>query len=87
MHTHTHTGMKLYMSIVMPECVFVRLQRGKRHTVENGSGAEDNGDSSHCSNASVHSNQVIHGAFCQCTVYAFLNQLLIFILKYTSMCF
>ncbi|RVE61050.1 hypothetical protein OJAV_G00166990 [Oryzias javanicus] len=34
-----------------------RLQRGKRHTVENGSGAEDNGDSSHCSNASVHSNQ------------------------------
>uniref|UniRef100_M3ZF93 E3 ubiquitin-protein ligase RING2 n=1 Tax=Xiphophorus maculatus TaxID=8083 RepID=M3ZF93_XIPMA len=33
------------------------LQRGKRHTVENGSGAEDNGDSSHCSNASVHSNQ------------------------------
>lgn len=35
-----------------------RLQRGKRHTVENGSGAEDNGDSSHCSNASVHSNQV-----------------------------
>uniref|UniRef100_A0A673C256 E3 ubiquitin-protein ligase RING2 n=1 Tax=Sphaeramia orbicularis TaxID=375764 RepID=A0A673C256_9TELE len=37
--------------------VFVRLQRGKRHTVENGSGAEDNGDSSHCSNASVHSNQ------------------------------
>lgn len=38
--------------------VFSRLQRGKRHTVENGSGAEDNGDSSHCSNASVHSNQV-----------------------------
>lgn len=36
----------------------LRLQRGKRHTVENGSGAEDNGDSSHCSNASVHSNQV-----------------------------
>ncbi|MEQ2188569.1 E3 ubiquitin-protein ligase RING2, partial [Goodea atripinnis] len=35
-----------------------RLQRGKRHTVENGSGAEDNGDSSHCSNASVHSNQI-----------------------------
>ncbi|KAK7939990.1 hypothetical protein WMY93_003316 [Mugilogobius chulae] len=34
-----------------------RLQRGKRHAVENGSGAEDNGDSSHCSNASVHSNQ------------------------------
>lgn len=34
-----------------------RLQRGKRHPVENGSGAEDNGDSSHCSNASVHSNQ------------------------------
>ncbi|KAJ3595368.1 hypothetical protein NHX12_004672 [Muraenolepis orangiensis] len=34
-----------------------RLQRGKKHTVENGSGAEDNGDSSHCSNASVHSNQ------------------------------
>lgn len=25
--------------------------------MENGSGAEDNGDSSHCSNASVHSNQ------------------------------
>ncbi|KAJ8011015.1 hypothetical protein DPEC_G00053810 [Dallia pectoralis] len=35
-----------------------RLQRGKKHQLENGSGAEDNGDSSHCSNASVHSNQV-----------------------------
>lgn len=34
-----------------------RLQRGKKHQIENGSGAEDNGDSSHCSNASVHSNQ------------------------------
>uniref|UniRef100_A0A8C9UZT2 E3 ubiquitin-protein ligase RING2 n=3 Tax=Scleropages formosus TaxID=113540 RepID=A0A8C9UZT2_SCLFO len=34
-----------------------RLQRGKKHQLENGSGAEDNGDSSHCSNASVHSNQ------------------------------
>uniref|UniRef100_A0A3B3RTE0 E3 ubiquitin-protein ligase RING2 n=1 Tax=Paramormyrops kingsleyae TaxID=1676925 RepID=A0A3B3RTE0_9TELE len=33
------------------------LQRGKKHQIENGSGAEDNGDSSHCSNASVHSNQ------------------------------
>uniref|UniRef100_A0A672SX12 E3 ubiquitin-protein ligase RING2 n=1 Tax=Sinocyclocheilus grahami TaxID=75366 RepID=A0A672SX12_SINGR len=30
-----------------------RLQRGKKHQIENGSGAEDNGDSSHCSNASV----------------------------------
>lgn len=37
-------------------CPF-RLQRGKKHQIENGSGAEDNGDSSHCSNASVHSNQ------------------------------
>ncbi|CDR15978.1 unnamed protein product, partial [Oncorhynchus mykiss] len=34
-----------------------RLQRGKKHQLENGSGLEDNGDSSHCSNASVHSNQ------------------------------
>ncbi|XP_075689556.1 E3 ubiquitin-protein ligase RING2 isoform X2 [Rhinoderma darwinii] len=34
-----------------------RLQRGKKQQVENGSGAEDNADSSHCSNASVHSNQ------------------------------
>uniref|UniRef100_A0A4W5M451 RING-type E3 ubiquitin transferase n=1 Tax=Hucho hucho TaxID=62062 RepID=A0A4W5M451_9TELE len=34
-----------------------RLQRGKKHQLENGSGVEDNGDSSHCSNASVHSNQ------------------------------
>ncbi|XP_066548152.1 E3 ubiquitin-protein ligase RING2 isoform X2 [Amia ocellicauda] len=34
-----------------------RLPRGKKHQIENGSGAEDNGDSSHCSNASVHSNQ------------------------------
>ncbi|XP_075473033.1 E3 ubiquitin-protein ligase RING2 isoform X3 [Ascaphus truei] len=34
-----------------------RLQRGKKQQVDNGSGAEDNGDSSHCSNASVHSNQ------------------------------
>lgn len=38
--------------------VFVtRLQRGKKQQIENGSGAEDNGDSSHCSNASTHSNQ------------------------------
>lgn len=37
--------------------VLCRLQRGKKHQIENGSGAEDNGDSSHCSNASVHSNQ------------------------------
>ncbi|EHH15724.1 hypothetical protein EGK_01854 [Macaca mulatta] len=34
-----------------------RLQRGKKQQTENGSGAEDNGDSSHCSNASTHSNQ------------------------------
>uniref|UniRef100_A0A5F9CDM3 E3 ubiquitin-protein ligase RING2 n=1 Tax=Oryctolagus cuniculus TaxID=9986 RepID=A0A5F9CDM3_RABIT len=34
-----------------------RLQRGKKQQIENGSGAEDNGDSSHCSNASTHSNQ------------------------------
>ncbi|KAL6090897.1 hypothetical protein STEG23_035009, partial [Scotinomys teguina] len=34
-----------------------RLQRGKKQHIENGSGAEDNGDSSHCSNASTHSNQ------------------------------
>ncbi|CAI5776502.1 E3 ubiquitin-protein ligase RING2 [Podarcis lilfordi] len=34
-----------------------RLQRGKKQPIENGSGAEDNGDSSHCSNASTHSNQ------------------------------
>ncbi|XP_063796271.1 E3 ubiquitin-protein ligase RING2 isoform X1 [Pseudophryne corroboree] len=34
-----------------------RLQRGKKQQVDNGSGAEDNADSSHCSNASVHSNQ------------------------------
>uniref|UniRef100_A0A8D2H127 E3 ubiquitin-protein ligase RING2 n=1 Tax=Urocitellus parryii TaxID=9999 RepID=A0A8D2H127_UROPR len=33
------------------------LQRGKKQQIENGSGAEDNGDSSHCSNASTHSNQ------------------------------
>lgn len=39
-------------------CLFVaRLQRGKKQQIENGSGAEDNGDSSHCSNASTHSNQ------------------------------
>uniref|UniRef100_A0A673CI22 E3 ubiquitin-protein ligase RING2 n=1 Tax=Sphaeramia orbicularis TaxID=375764 RepID=A0A673CI22_9TELE len=37
--------------------VFVRLQRGKRHTVENGSGAEGQWRLVHCSNASVHSNQ------------------------------
>lgn len=36
---------------------FTRLQRGKKQQIENGSGAEDNGDSSHCSNASTHSNQ------------------------------
>lgn len=35
----------------------IRLQRGKKQQIENGSGAEDNGDSSHCSNASTHSNQ------------------------------
>uniref|UniRef100_A0A8C7LBV5 RING-type E3 ubiquitin transferase n=1 Tax=Oncorhynchus kisutch TaxID=8019 RepID=A0A8C7LBV5_ONCKI len=35
-----------------------RLQRGKKHQLENGSGAEDNGDSSHCSNASVHSTSI-----------------------------
>lgn len=34
-----------------------RLQRGKKQQIENGSGAEDNGDSSHCSNASTHSNR------------------------------
>uniref|UniRef100_A0A2K6P0T7 E3 ubiquitin-protein ligase RING2 n=1 Tax=Rhinopithecus roxellana TaxID=61622 RepID=A0A2K6P0T7_RHIRO len=34
-----------------------RLQRGKKQQIENGSGAEDNGDTSHCSNASTHSNQ------------------------------
>lgn len=37
--------------------VLTRLQRGKKQQIENGSGAEDNGDSSHCSNASTHSNQ------------------------------
>ncbi|XP_047393422.1 E3 ubiquitin-protein ligase RING2-like [Sciurus carolinensis] len=34
-----------------------RLQQGKKQQIENGSGAEDNGDSSHCSNASTYSNQ------------------------------
>ncbi|XP_067892573.1 E3 ubiquitin-protein ligase RING2 isoform X3 [Heterodontus francisci] len=34
-----------------------RAQRVRKHQAENGSGAEDNGDSSHCSNASTHSNQ------------------------------
>uniref|UniRef100_A0A8C2V732 E3 ubiquitin-protein ligase RING2 n=1 Tax=Chinchilla lanigera TaxID=34839 RepID=A0A8C2V732_CHILA len=34
-----------------------RLLRSKKQQVENGSGAEDNGDSSHYSNASTHSNQ------------------------------
>jgi len=37
--------------------LLTRLQRGKKQQIENGSGAEDNGDSSHCSNASTHSNQ------------------------------
>ncbi|KAM4803957.1 E3 ubiquitin-protein ligase RING2-like [Urocitellus parryii] len=34
-----------------------RLQRGKKQQIENGSGTEDNGDSSHYSNVSTHSNQ------------------------------
>uniref|UniRef100_A0A2K5ES38 E3 ubiquitin-protein ligase RING2 n=1 Tax=Aotus nancymaae TaxID=37293 RepID=A0A2K5ES38_AOTNA len=34
-----------------------RLQLSKKQQIENGSGAEDNGDSSQCSNASTHSNQ------------------------------
>ncbi|CAO2634529.1 E3 ubiquitin-protein ligase RING2 [Lemmus lemmus] len=34
-----------------------RLQRGKKPRAENAKGAEDNGDSSHCPNASTHSNQ------------------------------
>uniref|UniRef100_A0A9L0JK14 RING-type E3 ubiquitin transferase n=1 Tax=Equus asinus TaxID=9793 RepID=A0A9L0JK14_EQUAS len=38
-------------------CTRIILQRGKKQQIENGSGAEDNGDSSHCSNASTHSNQ------------------------------
>ena len=29
----------------------------KKQQIENGSGTEDNGDSSHCSNASIRSNQ------------------------------
>uniref|UniRef100_A0A2K5YBJ1 E3 ubiquitin-protein ligase RING2 n=1 Tax=Mandrillus leucophaeus TaxID=9568 RepID=A0A2K5YBJ1_MANLE len=33
-----------------------RLQRRKKQQIENGSEAEDNGDTSHCSNASTHSN-------------------------------
>ncbi|CAO2634528.1 E3 ubiquitin-protein ligase RING2 [Lemmus lemmus] len=33
------------------------LQRGKKPRAENAKGAEDNGDSSHCPNASTHSNQ------------------------------
>lgn len=40
-----------------PYFSLTRLQRGKKQQIENGSGAEDNGDSSHCSNASTHSNQ------------------------------
>uniref|UniRef100_A0A8C2V9G8 E3 ubiquitin-protein ligase RING2 n=1 Tax=Chinchilla lanigera TaxID=34839 RepID=A0A8C2V9G8_CHILA len=34
-----------------------RLQQSKKQQIENGSGAEDNGDSLHCSNASARSNQ------------------------------
>lgn len=37
--------------------LWYRAQRVRKHQAENGSGAEDNGDSSHCSNASTHSNQ------------------------------
>ncbi|KFO29193.1 E3 ubiquitin-protein ligase RING2 [Fukomys damarensis] len=34
-----------------------RLQWGKKQQMENGRGPEDNGDSLHCSNESIHSNQ------------------------------
>uniref|UniRef100_A0A2K5I9Z5 E3 ubiquitin-protein ligase RING2 n=1 Tax=Colobus angolensis palliatus TaxID=336983 RepID=A0A2K5I9Z5_COLAP len=37
--------------------IIISLQRGKKQQIGNGSGAEDNGDTSHCSNASTHSNQ------------------------------
>lgn len=47
----------VYQCISSSFFLFIRLQRGKKQQIENGSGAEDNGDSSHCSNASTHSNQ------------------------------
>lgn len=63
--TIRHMDVRLYVllwhslwSNTGSSCIYSpRLQRGKKHQIENGSGAEDNGDSSHCSNASVHSNQ------------------------------
>uniref|UniRef100_A0A2K6P0U5 E3 ubiquitin-protein ligase RING2 n=1 Tax=Rhinopithecus roxellana TaxID=61622 RepID=A0A2K6P0U5_RHIRO len=43
------------------DCIIIALRSGnrecKKQQIENGSGAEDNGDTSHCSNASTHSNQ------------------------------
>uniref|UniRef100_A0A2K6C8I0 E3 ubiquitin-protein ligase RING2 n=1 Tax=Macaca nemestrina TaxID=9545 RepID=A0A2K6C8I0_MACNE len=42
------------------DCIIIamnRLQRRKKQQIENDSEAEDNGDTSHCSNASTHSNQ------------------------------
>lgn len=52
-----HWGILSVDQLISTRFFLLRLQRGKKQQIENGSGAEDNGDSSHCSNASTHSNQ------------------------------